>query len=199
MAFSIFRNKSLKAFSDLDLVLKFKESGDNTFIGEIFERYTHLVFGVCLKYLKDHDESKDAVMHIFEKLIDDLKKHEVTNFKSWLHTVAKNHCLMFLRSQKSVSLKNEDFKIHSNQFMESNEVLHLFEENKTEKEISNLHDAMKDLNEEQKLCIDLFYLQEKSYQEVSEETGFSMNQVKSFIQNGKRNLKNYLTNNSDNE
>jgi RNA polymerase sigma-70 factor (ECF subfamily) len=199
LAFSIFRNKNLKSFSDLELILKFKENGDNIYIGEVFERYTHLVFGVCLKYLKDHDESKDAVMQIFEKLIDDLKKHEVTNFKSWLHSVAKNHCLMFLRTQKSVSLKNEEFKIHSNQFMESDEVLHLFEENKTEKEISNLGEAMKELNKEQKLCVELFYLREKSYQEVSEETGFTMNQVKSFIQNGKRNLKIYLTNNSDNE
>lgn len=199
MAFSIFKHKSLKPLSDLELVLKFKESGDNSYLGEIFERYTHLVFGVCLKYLQDHDESKDAVMAIFEKLIDDLKKHEIANFKSWLHSVAKNHCLMFLRTQKSVSFKNEEFKIHSNQFMESDEFLHLFEENKTEKEIGNLNDALKDLNEEQKLCIDLFYLKEKSYQEVSEETGFTMNQVKSFIQNGKRNLKIYLTNNSDNE
>ena len=49
--------------------------------------------------------------------------------------------------------------------------------------------SLEELNPEQKQCLILFYLEKKSYQEISENTGFSLMQVKSYIQNGKRNLK----------
>jgi RNA polymerase sigma factor (sigma-70 family) len=66
--------------------------------------------------------------------------------------------------------------------------------NEKEINLSNLNEALKSLAEKQRICVELFYLQEKSYNEVAEITGFTMNEVKSFIQNGKRNLKIYLTN-----
>lgn len=179
--------------SDLELVNEYKKTSDNTLIGVLFERYTHLVFGVCMKYLKDEEESRDAVMQIFEKLLADLRKHEITQFKGWLHSVAKNHCLMYLRSRQS-SFKKElemqkDFKVG----MESGYELHLNNTNPKEEQLTKLEEGIKQLNEEQKLCIELFYLQNKCYQEVADITGFTLNQVKSYIQNGKRNLKIFLT------
>jgi RNA polymerase sigma-70 factor (ECF subfamily) len=175
--------------SDLELVSLFKESGDNSYIGELFKRYAHLIFGVCMKYLKDEEDSKDAVMQIFEKLPEDLKKHEITNFKGWLHSVAKNHCLMELRSKTAKQEKDIQLKVEYETFMEYDEELHL---NK-EQELVNLEEAIKELKEEQKICIELFYLHEKSYQEVVAITGYEMNKVKSCIQNGKRNLKILMT------
>ena len=171
----------------------YRESGDNVYIGELFKRYTHLVFGVCMKYLKDEDESKDAVMMIFEKLPGDLKKHEVSQFKGWLHRVASNHCLMELRNKSARHEKEVEMAKDMGSIMESGYELHLDGEADKEKELSNLENAVKELKEEQKICIELFYLQEKSYQEVAEMTGFDMNKVKSAIQNGKRNLKILLT------
>ena len=171
--------------SDLELVTLFKESGNNSYFGELFKRYSHLVFGVCMKYLKDEDDSKDAVMQIFEKLPEDLKRHEITNFKGWLHSVAKNHCLMELRTKAARHEKDNELVKDFEIFMEYDSELHL----EKEQELVNLEEAIKKLKEEQKVCIELFYLQEKSYLEVVKVTGYDMNKVKSCIQNGKRNLK----------
>jgi len=158
-------------------------------VGILFKRYKHLVYGVCMKYLKDEDESKDAVMQIFEKLISDLKKHNIEYFKAWLHTVSKNHCLMLIRKNKSKYRESIDGTEVSLEVVEMNSLLH--PENSLEKESSlqHLESAIRELNEEQRKCVELFYLEEKSYQQVSELTGYNMLQVKSFIQNGKRNLK----------
>lgn len=182
-------NKEIKNSSDIELVQKFRKTQDNTVVGVLFERYTHLVFGVCMKYLKNKDEAQDAVMHIFEKLIVDLKKHTVENFKAWLYMVAKNHCLMQLRSGQSQLKKDKELKKDYPIVMETNYSLHLDNENNKEKELTDLEKCIEKLNEKQKLSVELFFLQEKCYQEVAEITGCSMNDVKSFIQNGKRNLK----------
>ncbi len=179
--------------SDLELVNEYKKTSDNTSVGVLFERYTHLVFGVCMKYLKDEEESHDAVMQIFEKLLADLKKHEIAQFKGWLHSVARNHCLMYLRSRQSTHKKEVEMHKDIKGVMENEHELHLNNSNQKEEQLTKLEDGIKQLTEEQKICIELFYLQNKCYQEVADTTGFSLNQVKSFIQNGKRNLKLFLT------
>lgn len=180
------KNKNPSTLSDEELVLKYKDSGDGKLFAELFKRYTPFVFGVCMKYFKDQEESKDAVMVIFEKLMDDLKKHSINNFKSWLHIVSRNHCLMELRRQKS-SLIDHQVENAPEHIMESEEELHLFTEK--EGQLQKLESSIQYLSEEQRICVELFFLKEKSYQEVCDCTGYSMNQVKSFIQNGKRNLK----------
>jgi len=175
--------------SDYQLIEEYKLNKTPELIGELFKRYTQFVFLISMKYLKNEEESKDAVMQIFEKLFIDLKKHEVLNFKAWLHTVTKNHCLLKIRSNKSTLKKQEILKKDSDVVMENEPVLHLNLENAKEQLLNELEKAMPDLNTEQRICVDLFYLQEKTYSEISESTGFSLNQVKSYIQNGKRNLK----------
>jgi len=202
---------NIKDCSDSELVQKFKETSNNEIIGELFQRYTHLVFGVCIKYLKDEDEAKDGVMQIFEKILTNLNRHNVENFKSWLYMVAKNHCLMYFRSKKiHVELPRHltgDFSDDNSEdsvplsFGEGSGVrppvelvsnLHLNGEDK-EKQLTLMESAIKELKEEQKICIELFYLQEKSYEEVAKMTGYTMKEVKSYIQNGKRNLKIIMT------
>ena len=160
-------------------------------LGLLFKRYTHLVFGVCLKYLKDEDESKDAVMQVFEKLVTDLKKYPVENFKSWLHTVAKNHCLMQLRSQKGRHFQSFPGDEEGLEIVESYTALHPGNEGKEEKLVL-MEKAIQALNDEQRTCVQLFFLEEMSYQEVSLKTGYSLLQVKSYIQNGKRNLRIFM-------
>lgn len=183
----------IKKLPDIELVEKFKKTGDNACLGELFERYTHFMFCVCIKYFRDEEKSKDAVMQIVEKLMTDIYRHEIQNFKPWLHTVVKNHCLMQLRSEKTMDKKQVLLEKDAVVFMESDFVMHHDEAPDIEMQEEILTEAINYLDAEQKICIRLFYLQEKSYAEVCETTGFTMNQVKSYIQNGKRNLKINIT------
>ncbi len=176
--------------SDEELVIHYRDSLDKLAVGELFKRHALMCFTVCNKYLKDEEAAKDASMQVFEKLFDDLLKHEILNFKSWLHSVCRNHSLMQLRKpelQLRTVIHDEENEFS---FMESLSSKHQ-EENtgEVEQRLQLLEEAIKDLNNKQQTCIRLFYLEQKSYDEVSELTGFSALEVKSFIQNGKRNLK----------
>jgi RNA polymerase sigma-70 factor (ECF subfamily) len=170
--------------SDNEIVLLYKKSGDLSLIGKLFTRYTSLVYGVCLKYLKDRETAKDAVMQVFEKLISTLKTHEVENFKAWLYVTARNHCLMELRNKKGKLMED----ISSN-FMENEFLLHQEVNEEQEEDLKKMEDCINKLVEGQQQCVRLFFLDEKCYKEICLHTGLDMNQVKSFIQNGKRNLK----------
>ncbi len=176
--------KPHQEMTDLELVELYKKSGDMEILGLLYQRYTSLVYGVCLKYLKDRDESKDAVMQVFEKLITTLRQHEVTHFKSWLYVTARNHCLMEIRSRKG-----KKFEEISPFIMESNGDLHPDDGLELEANLGKLEKCMEELGHEQKHCVQLFYLQQRCYQEITDMTGYDFNKVKSFIQNGKRNLK----------
>ena len=184
--------QNLRNWSDAELVAEYKGLNNSEIVGILFERHTVMVFGICMKYLRNEDEAGDAVMLIFEKLLEDLKKHEVENFKSWLHSVARNHCLMHIRSNKSKLAKHKEYEKDAPVLMEYAFGMH--PEIGKDKEIllTQLEECIKKLNEQQKISVELFFLQEKSYSEVSVATGYSLNEVKSFIQNGKRNLSNCM-------
>lgn len=186
------KDKYIKA-TDNELLDLYKSSGDKKYYGELFRRYTGFLLSVSMKYLKNESDSKDIVMHVFEKLIEDIKKHEIQNLKKWLYTVAKNECLMKLRSDKSKFERHKKYEKDAESFMEKSNPVHLNNEDNDESVHETLHQGIQGLNKEQKLCIELFYLKEKSYKEVAELTGFEMKKVKSYIQNGKRNLKIFLT------
>ena len=173
-----------KQLSDQELILRYKASGELAVVGELYSRYMNLVFGVCLKYLKDREESRDAVMQIFEKLVSSLREHEVTHFKSWLYATSRNHCLMQLRARKG-----KNFEEITAAFMESGTQMHLEDGSEMESNLSKLENCIEQLVAEQKSCIRLFYIQQKCYKEIVTLTGFDDNKVKSYIQNGKRNLK----------
>jgi RNA polymerase sigma factor (sigma-70 family) len=177
-----------EALTDEGLIQSFKDTKDNLFLEELYSRHIRFVFLICMKYLKEEEKAKDTSMQVFEKLTDDLQRFEIRNFKSWLHTVTKNTCLVYLRSNKSLSF----FSLNGEKNMENIPDMHHNDVDGIELRIELLEKAINTLDDEQKKCIELFYLKEKSYKEVVELTGFSLNQVKSCIQNGKRNLKNYF-------
>jgi len=172
-----------KEITDLDLIRHYKVSGDLSVLGELYNRYMPMVFGVSLKYLKDREDSRDATMQIFEKLVQTLLVHEVEHFKSWLYVTARNHCLMHIRSQKS--RKMEKLPLH----MESDDLAHHDDRPEMESNLVKLEKCIGRLVNEQKHCVELFYLQQKCYKEITTLTGYDLNSVKSYIQNGKRNLK----------
>jgi RNA polymerase sigma-70 factor (ECF subfamily) len=174
---------------DLDLVAQYRETHDVEVIGVLYQRYLHLVYGVCLKYLKDRQLSQDAVVQIFEKLMVDLPNKQINNFKPWLYVVTKNHCLMELRRMKSGARQDKDFQENALLFMESEPEMHPLDAQQGEELTDALYDCINRLKQEQRDCIERFYLKEKCYQEISEELDIDLNKVKSYIQNGKRNLK----------
>ncbi|MCB9251286.1 MAG: sigma-70 family RNA polymerase sigma factor [Flavobacteriales bacterium] len=178
--------------TDEELVEAYKISGDQKLIGLLFKRHLLMCFAVCNKYFMNPRDSEDAVMEIFEKLIHDLKKFEIKNFKSWLHSVCRNHCLMQLR--KNTPERNSmDVEEISETFMKSDESMHPYNnKDEIEFELQRLEKALNLLKGEQKECIELFYLKKKKYEEIVSITGYSPKEVKSYIQNGKRNLKNIL-------
>lgn len=181
----------IKDQDDAVLIAQYKHTGSLEVLGVLYNRYMHLVYGVCLNYFKEEEASKDAVMQIFEELILKLKIHEVQNFKSWLHVLTRNHCLMAIRK----NAKHDTISIED-AFVENTEFVHLDIEDAKEKQLTVMEKCMDTLSEEQKVSVDLFYLQEKCYKEVAEITGYEILKVKSYIQNGKRNLKICIEKNS---
>ena len=178
------KNISSGKLSDAELVLAYKQSGDVNLVGTLYQGYMDLVYGVCLKYLKNPENAQDSVISIFEELVTKLQKHDVDNFKAWLYTLAKNHCLMRLRSEKRQIVVNVDVEL-----MQSEENVHLNGELEKEENFKKLDYCLGQLQEEQRKVIELFYMQGKCYNEIAELTGMEWNQVRSYIQNGRRNLK----------
>lgn len=182
--------------TDVELLALYRQTRDKELVGVLYKRYAHLVFGLCMKYFKDEDQAADAVTNIFTKLFDDLLKHKVEYFKSWLYTYSKNHCLMTLRSAKSNLRKSLEYSANFKVVMENSEEMHQ-NANKREQEYALLEQALTALSDEQRVCVELFYLKDKSYAQITEITGHDLNKVKSHIQNGKRNLKIMLEQNNN--
>ena len=176
---------SYSQLTDQELLDRFYDDHNNDWLGLLLERYILLLLGVCMKYLKNEEEAKDAVQQIFLKAITELHKYKVTYFRSWIYTVARNHCLMQLRDRhgKSPTIISENLPAPAeegngeNNHLEKDHLLEL------------MANSLAELNQEQNQCLILFYLEKKSYQEITEQTNFTLMQVKSYIQNGKRNLK----------
>ena len=168
----------------------YRKTGDVAVLGKLFEQYVSLIYGVCLKYLEDEDNAKDAVMGIFEELIIKVKQNDIKQFRSWIYVMSRNYCLMQLRSGKKTE------QISLDEIMEFTPLVHPEDTNR-EEAMKALERCMEKLNSAQKQSVDLFYLKEKCYKEIADITGFTLNEVKSYIQNGKRNLKICLEGNSE--
>lgn len=179
--------------SDDWLIERYKATGDLKFLGKLYQPCMHLVYGVCMKYLKDREAARDATMQVFEKLITELQRREVENFRPWLYVLAKNHCLMILRTDKSQNIHKEKLMENTEIFMESDDSVH-HNDVVQEATLQALKNCMEQLKESQKECVKLFYLEEKCYQEIADVLEIELNMVKSHIQNGKRNLKICLEN-----
>jgi RNA polymerase sigma factor (sigma-70 family) len=182
----------ITAVKELEMLAEYRSTGNIELLGLLYEQYMPLIFGLCLKYFRDEEQSKDAVMQIFEELVNKLKVHEVTNFKAWLYTLSRNHCLMILRTSSKHQMINIDENI-----MESEAFVHLNLEDDTEEKLNIMAKCIEILQPEQRTTINLFYMEQKCYKEVADLTGFDLKKVKSYIQNGKRNLKNCIDKNSE--
>ncbi|MBC7867055.1 MAG: sigma-70 family RNA polymerase sigma factor [Gloeobacteraceae cyanobacterium ES-bin-316] len=172
---------------DKELLQRYYLEHNNDLLGILLQRYTMLLLGVCMKYLKNEEDAKDSVQQVFLKVINDLPKYKVEFFKSWLYMVAKNHCLMKLRDKGKYTSE-----INENMLATADETEGKLKSIEKDTYLNNMELAMEQLNEEQKLCVTSFYLQKQTYQQIAERTGYTVMQVKSHIQNGKRNLKIFM-------
>lgn len=179
------KNDQYAHITDQQLLERFYSDRNNHWLGILLQRYTLLLLGVCMKYLKNEEEAKDSVQQIFLKAITELHKYRVEYFKSWLYMVAKNHCLMKLRDKPGRQTEIKEQMAITPAEAEDGIQVHL----EKDRQLQLMDESLQELNKEQKQCVTLFYLEKRSYQEIADITGFSMMQVKSYIQNGKRNLK----------
>ena len=186
---SFLKNLKNSTATDQELVRLYKQDGDIRVLAELYQRYMELLYAVCIKYLKEQEAAKDAVMAIFEELVPKLLKHEVVHFRGWLYMVAKNFCLMQLRSQKQMHI------VQDTEIMQLTENLHLNGVFDKEENLNQLSKCIDALSPDQKQTVQLFYLQEKCYKEIAVITDTDWNKVRSLIQNARRNLKNCMEKN----
>ena len=170
--------------TDEELLKRYCDSGELVYFVEAYKRYMPLVYGVALKYLKRPEDAQDAVMQLFEELVVKIKEVEIQSFKAWLYTCIRNNCLMEIRKRsKNLSVSLDD------SFMEFCDDFHLTVVSESENREESLRECVESLPEKQRISVKYFFFDELSYKEVEERTGVSLKMVKSFIQNGKRNLK----------
>jgi RNA polymerase sigma factor (sigma-70 family) len=185
---------SVTLLGDDKLIERYKSTGNTWYVGELYKRYSIPVTAICLNYLKNREEAEDAVMEIFEIVMNDLLRQEIREFKPWVATVARHHCLRRKERKKKENNSQNEIRNNTSHFMELTEEFSLMIENSMPAKdiMEELQLAIAQLKPEQKVCLEMFYLQDISYQDICLKTGYNLNQVKSFIQNGKRNLKIYL-------
>ncbi|SHN39269.1 RNA polymerase sigma factor [Chitinophaga sp. CF418] len=178
--------KNSQELTDEELLERFKTDENSDWIGILFDRYAILLLGMCMKYLKNEEDARDSVQQIFLKVLAEINKHKVQFFRAWIYQVTRNHCLMQLRHKTQVRQEEVSEK-HMNNPTEQEEDKARFVEK--DNLLENMQHALEQLNPEQRICVKLFYLQKLSYQDIAGQTGYTLLQVKSYIQNGKRNLK----------
>jgi RNA polymerase sigma-70 factor (ECF subfamily) len=183
-----FRIKRQQEKKEDELIAEFSSTQDLEVLGELYSRYMHLVYGVCLKYLKNREESQDSVMQIFEKLITEIPKQKIGNFRAWLYVLTKNNCLMQLRSEKTRETKYREWTIDPANFMETSYEMHPVDKDDRSMDAA-LADCIERLKDEQKQCIKQFYYENRSYSEIAKNLSVDEHKVKSYLQNGKRNIK----------
>lgn len=174
--------------SDEELLKHYKQSGNKELFADLFKKHVTVVYGTCLFYLQDKDEAQDATMQLFEKLILDINNREIDNFKGWLSFVVRNHCISLIRKNKSQTKNIKsyyEFEYNAPDYEQEEKINSVSDDVLLE----NMKECLPKLKENQRICVELFYLKNKSYQDIANETNFSLNEIKSYIQNGKRNLK----------
>ena len=195
MLFKLNKNQPLSKLTDEQLITEYKSNGNKELIGELFNRYAHLVYGICLKYTRNKEESKDISMNVFEKLLSNSPSSDIQAFKKWLYTITKNQCLTYLRDKNRKNDQHllwQEGEKKSKRIMENEDFLGPI---KKEVEETRVQAAFSKLKSDQRKCMELFFYQDKSYKEIEDETGYTLKQVKSFLQNGKRKLKLILESN----
>ena len=171
-------------WSDDELLRQFKETANQELFGQLYSRYIPLIYGLCLKYLQQIEDAEDAVLNIYEELTPKMQRYQIENFKTWIYSTAKNHCLQVLRKENKIHFEEIDIQI-----MESSEFEHLIDVEDDKEKEDALNYCLEKLPEEQRQCIILFFFEDFSYADIVENNGFELNKVKSYIQNGKRNLR----------
>lgn len=170
--------------SDEELLTLLRKTNDLSYFQQLYERYIPLIYGLALKYLKDGQSAQDAVIDIYENLADKITKYEIEVFKNWIYSVTKNHCFAILKENKKEIIVNFDSNL-----VESDVTITLLDENNDEEKLEAVNDCVKQLPEPQRIAITAFFFDNKSYAEIVDETGYQLKSVKSYIQNGRRNLK----------
>lgn len=183
--FSFFRTKALEHLTDEALLSHFQQSGDLAYLSALYERYMPMVYGVCLKIYRDPLKSEDAVMSIYEELVRKAREHQIESFRGWLYVLARNYCLMEWRKNNR---HRTDYHAPEN-MVYYDAVEATFEVELPVEKGKPLEKCMGELPHQQRKSVELFYFEDKSYKEIAVLMAEEVGKVRSYIQNGRRNLR----------
>lgn len=192
----MFRRISISRQSDEEVLRRYRDSGNTEYFGKLYNRYIPLLYGIALKYLNDTESAENAVMQLFENLLENITQYDIPNFRTWIFSVMKNHCSQILQKKDSREIIT-DFDTETTETEERDEFLDLFDKSDNNKEKQEqLKSSIKKLPVEQRITIIRFFIEEMSFADISDTTEYSLKQVQNYIQDGIRNLKNYIETNS---
>ncbi len=198
MLLSLPKKRLYQELSDVELIARYQSTRTEAYFEELFARYQDKVFPICYKLLRNKEESQDACMEIFEKVRKALPQDQVDKFNDWLYVVIKNHCYDQIRKRRMRLITGiDDEEIEKILWKNGHCVRPEYEENERQDKLQEVEAALSRLDETQKICVDEFYCQGKSYKVIAEQTGYTLNQVKSYLQNGIRNLRIMLNQRED--
>ncbi len=182
---NFFRSNTPDQWTDEELLARYKAGGDARYLGFLYERYMPMVYGVCMKILNDPGKSEDAVMNIYEELVRKTREHQIESFRGWLYVLARNHCLMEWRKNH-----RRPTHYHAPENMEHFDAVEAaFEVELPVADNKPLEKCLGELPQHQRRSVEMFYFEEKTYKEIAEITAEEVGKVRSYIQNGRRNLK----------
>ncbi|MFK7923284.1 MAG: RNA polymerase sigma factor [Bacteroidia bacterium] len=156
--------------SEQELLAHFRDTQDPEVIALLMTRYDGLIYGMALKWLRDPERARDFAGDLYIKLFEHLQKQEVENFPAWLGRTIRNR-LHDLRRKDNV---RDEYK---SGFVppEAPRVENAWD---FAMDKSGLGQALAGLSESESIVIRGVYFDDKSYQEIGEEQGWSFNQVR---------------------
>jgi RNA polymerase sigma-70 factor (ECF subfamily) len=172
----------LQHISDEELFVRYKTEKSDACLNELWKRYSHLIKAAAMKYVKDREAAKDIEQQVMQKIVELPSDYSIEKFAAWIGVVVRNAALMSLREEKRMSTLSQELRTHEED-----------DEKVIDEDIERMEKKLTLLNKAQQMCLRLFYLEDKSYREVGIISGYSQDEVKSHIQNGKRNMKNLLS------
>ncbi|MEL6655687.1 MAG: sigma-70 family RNA polymerase sigma factor [Bacteroidota bacterium] len=182
--------KSQDQKSDEELVRQFQQSGDRFLLGLLLRRYSQSILGTCHYYLRQPQDAEDAAMEVCELIVRQLQKpKEIKRFKDWVFIIARNYCFRKLKDNKRLTELSTEWEkdfLNSDVQYELGDTLYVQEEAL----YARVDAEIQQLNEQQRLCLTAFYWQGEKYKDIAARYGMTTDEVRSAIQNGRRNLRN---------
>ena len=165
------------------LLLKYLKTNDLSYLLELYRPYMHLVYGLAFKYVKDPKQSQEIVYCIFKKLIKDIKRQEVRVFGNWLYNLSLDFCKQWRDRGRTES---DQIVALGGSTQTPVEFYDDKDDDSFEEEISSMEDEVMRIKSQQEKCSQLFFKEQRCFQEIADITGWEVSEIKYHVKNAKR-------------